>query len=317
VELNAPWAARITGTTTTGLTVHQILAGLLPVGGGWGTSWDPSLPDWYVPAGAWSWNNAAPISAIHGAATELGMLMLPSRTGRTLTFKKRYPVTPWNFGASAPDVTVPLSTIMSYSRAQPNKTASNAVFVHGAEVGGVQGKATLDGTAGDMLAGDTTHPMVTHIDAVRLLGERKIAEGYRQPTWRELELPLGGVIPLIEVGQHLRIDAGAQSDDGIVSAITVRADIGKDKVSVRQKAKIGENSGNVVSQFRRILPSAPTYLASIISVDAPTGTAEVELLGGSRIRVRGAGTVGGTVYVNSGAIVGDAPSLPVYNVTVY
>lgn len=66
--------------------------------------------------------------------------------------------------------------------------------------------------------------------------------------------------------------------------------------------------------YRRLLellPEQPIYTATVTAAHAD-GTATVEMPGGQQARVRNPfdAAVGAGVYVQDGAVVGDAPALP-------
>ena len=76
---------------------------------------------------------------------------------------------------------------------------------------------------------------------------------------------------------------------------------------------------NVWTQFQKLLPSKLLQSGIVTSIDANTGTCIVELPDGKSIRVMLAGItvdVNDPVFVRGGEVVGPAPSLTVYEVTV-
>ena len=315
-ELAEPWELPLTGTTDQGMTIQQALASLLPFGSGWGLTWATGMADWWVPAGAWSWSNQTPISAIHGAATGVGMVVVPGMASRTLHIQPRYPVAPWQYDSTEPDLIIPEAVITQHGRQNPAPTQANAVYVHGAEVGGVIGQVKRTGTAGDRLAATASHPLITHDQGARLLGTRILSGQHQQPAWRNLTMPLGGDIPLGGIGKLAHIDAGNRSQRAVINGVSVSADVSDRKVKVRQTLTLGERTDNRWAQFRNLIPGEPTQLGEIASIDASTGTAFVELLGGGTIRVRGDGQIGDQVYVRGGMIQGQAPQLPSYVIEV-
>lgn len=73
-------------------------------------------------------------------------------------------------------------------------------------------------------------------------------------------------------------------------------------------------STNLFAAFRRLIPSAPLQVGTVVSASADS--AVVELPGGARISVRGTAGAGTAVFVRAGAIEGTAPNLPVVEITV-
>lgn len=71
---------------------------------------------------------------------------------------------------------------------------------------------------------------------------------------------------------------------------------------------------NPFVQFLQLLPKQPLLIGTVIS--SGSGTTQVELPGGARVTVRGAGTVGGKVFVRNGLVEGEAPNLPTGTIEV-
>ncbi|MCW8918978.1 MAG: hypothetical protein OQL08_09215 [Gammaproteobacteria bacterium] len=315
-EINAPWVLPESGTVGSQMTLQQVFAALLPFGSGWSISWDTRAPDWIVPAGAWSWTSKTPISAIHSAAAELGLVIVPDRATRTLTVMPRYPVAPWAYDTAIPDIVIPEQAITRYERQQPAPAQANAIYIHGSDVGGVIGQVTRSGTAGDRMAATVSHPLVTHSDAARLLGTRRLAAEHQQPSWRSITMPLGGELPLAEIGQLLEIDAGVRTERAVIAGVRISATADERSTTVRQQLSLGENTDNRWARFRSLIPGSPTMLGEITVTDASTGTVTASLLGGGTIRARGAGNVGDKIYIRDGVVQGQAPSLPSYAIEV-
>jgi len=314
-ELSSSHVTPESGTTTADLTLQQLLNNHLPLGSGWQITWKIGTPDWIVPAGAWSWQNKAPIDAIHEVCASVGLIAVPDPATRTIQVMPRYPVMPWKFDSTPFNLLLPANAITGYSKQQPPPTRANGIYAHGSEIGGVIGYVTLDGTAGDKLDAAAQSPLVTHVDAARLLGGRRLAAKYQQPHWRSLTTPLGGSVPLAKLGQLLHIDAGTDSSRGIIAGINISATI-DNTAKVRQTIRIGEDSGNQWLKFKNLSPGEPTLIGTVADSDATTNTSTLILFGGDQIKARGTGTIGEKVYVKGGVIEGTAPNLPVHAITV-
>lgn len=63
------------------------------------------------------------------------------------------------------------------------------------------------------------------------------------------------------------------------------------------------------------LISQPKRIVEIVSVN-PEGTVTVESLSGQPITVIGTGTIGQMVYIQDGRVLGEAPSLPYFELEV-
>lgn len=71
-------------------------------------------------------------------------------------------------------------------------------------------------------------------------------------------------------------------------------------------------STTLYTRLLELLPSQPVLTATVDTV-YPDGTAMVTMPGGAQARVRNplGRAAGATVYVQDGAVIGDAPDLPV------
>jgi hypothetical protein len=296
-------------------TVQQAMAERLPFGGGWTLAFADGTPDWLLPAGAWSWQNATPIQAMHAAASEVGLVIVPAMAAKALTVQPRYPVLPWDFAAADPDLIVPDSAIMTLARRQSVPSQANAVYVHGTEVGGLLARVTRSGSAGDRAAPTVSHSWITHADGARLLGSRLLAAQHMQPEIRSLSIPLGGLFPLVNIGDLLAVELSGETGDirGIVNGVSVSAS--SSAPAVRQTLTLGEETPNVWAKWKRLLPDDPLLVGEIADVYAD-GTVQVSPIGGGTIRVRGEGTEGDRVWVRGGRIEGAAPALAAVEIEV-
>lgn len=315
-ELTNPYLLADSGVTSSDMTAQQLMAAHLPIGSGWSLTFAAGTPDWLVPVGAWSWSNLTPIAAIHAAAQETGLVVVPDMAGRSLTIQQRYPVLPWNYDTATPDVVVPEDAILKLQSRQAVATQANAVYVHGGEVGGVLARVIRDLSAGDRVAATQSSSLITHVDAARLLGGRILSGQHQQPTVRSVTMPLGGVYPLAAIGGLLHVGLDVPQR-GIINAVGVEANVDPKtrKTTVRQTLHIGEDTPNVWAQFKHLLPSSP-LLAGVVDTLHGDGTATVQLISGGYVRVRGDASAGSSVYIRRGRIEGSAPSLSQLDITV-
>lgn len=303
--LSNPYELATSGQTTSDMTIQQVFNAHLPIGEGWSIQWSAGTPDWLVPTGAWSWQNQSPINAIHDAATNVGLVVVPSRDSKVLKVQQRYPVLPWLFDLATPDLVVPDSAIKSVQRQQAIPSQANAVYVHGDETGGVLARVLRQYSAGDRVAQAVSTPVVTHADAARLLGGRVLSANHTQPEVRSITMPLGGVFTLGEIGQLMRVELDSQDHMGIINAVSVSVE----RTIVRQTLTIGETTPNSWARFKRLLPTDPLLLGNVEIVH-PDGTVTVTLLGTGTVRVRGTGyTPGQAVWIRNGQVESNAPSL--------
>lgn len=72
---------------------------------------------------------------------------------------------------------------------------------------------------------------------------------------------------------------------------------------------------NLFRELKALLPEPALQVATVAATHAD-GTCTVSYPGGSQQRVRGAGTVGGRVFVRAGQVEGNAPNLPAVTLDV-
>ena len=76
---------------------------------GFTLNWD--LPDWLVPAGAWTYQALTPIEALGRIVGAVGGTLLPHPSTKTLTACARYPTAPWEWAGATPAVSLPLDVV--------------------------------------------------------------------------------------------------------------------------------------------------------------------------------------------------------------
>jgi hypothetical protein len=307
--LSVPYELAESGTLANARSIQQAMDERLPFGSEWTLAFADGTPDWLLPAGAWTWQSQAPIQAMHAAASECGLVIVPAMASKALLVQPRYPILPWDFAEADPDLIVPDSVIMQLARRQAIPTQANAVYVHGEEVGGILAQVYRTGSAADRLAQTVSHPWITHADGARLLGSRILAAHATQPEIRSIAIPLGGLdFPLLSVGDLLAVELTGEAGDvrGIVNGVSVTASTGAP--TVRQTVTIGEETPNIWARWKRLLPEDP-LLAGEIAIVYDDGTCSVDLIGGGAVRVRGEAELGAKVWIRGGAIEGAAPDL--------
>lgn len=314
-RLTQPYLRHVSGQVSAPISVQQAFASLLPVDQDWTVEWDDTLADWLLPEGSWSWGEGTPLSIIHQAATDVGMVVVPDRAERTLRFRPRYPVLPWQYDQAEPDLAIPDAAILRLTRQQPLATQANAVYVHGGDTGGRLIQVSREGTAADRLAPTQTSDLITNVDAGRLLGGRILAGQHRQPAVRRVTMPLGGGYPLPSIADLIQIELGGQPERATLQSVQVEATRDRDTTRVRQTLGFGEVPDNVWARFQRLLPYDPLKIGTVQANHAD-GTVTVELVGGGEQRVRGDTPTGTPVYVRAGRIEDEAPDLPQDSITV-
>lgn len=110
-------------------------------------------------------------------------------------------------------------------------------------------------------------------------------------------------MPLANVGDLVRVNVGGSLVHGIVNSMSITANLKE----VWQTIQIGEETANVWSVFKQILPREPLLVGTLSSTDGNTSL--ITLIDGGVISVRGTGTAGAKYYVRAGRIENEAPNL--------
>ncbi len=281
-------------------TVQQLAELELP--NGWTIDWQAQ--NWNVPAGAFSYTAKTPIQVISEIAADIGAIVIPSRNSRTLKIAPRYPVLPWQFTEATPNLVIPDSALKTLTYRAVIPAQANGVYIHGGEVGGVIGWCRLTGTDGGRLSQTVTNSLMTDAIGCRALGERVLAGQFTQPSLQSFALPLNSTdMPLVNVGDLVRVNVGDSQVRGIVNSVSITANLKE----VWQTVQIGEETVNVWSVFKQILPREPLLVGTLSSTDGQTSL--MTLIDGGVISVRGTGTSGAKYYVRAGRIENEAPHL--------
>ena len=281
-------------------TVQQLAELELP--NGWKMDWQAQT--WNVPSGAFSYTAKTPIQVISEIAADIGAIVIPSRNSRTLKIAPRYPVLPWQFADATPDLVIPDSALQSLTYRAVIPAQANGVYIHGGEVGGVIGWCRLTGSDGGRLSQTVTNSLMTDAIGCRALGERILAGQFTQPSLQSFTLPMNATdMPLANVGDLVRVNVGDSLVHGIVNSVSVTANLKE----VWQTIQIGEETANVWSVFKKILPREPLLVGTLSSTDGQTSL--ITLIDGGVISVRGTGTTGAKYYVRASRIENEAPNL--------
>ena len=193
--LGAPWAPAMSFANATTRTAQQLMGDVLTINGvplGWGLDW--GLTDWSVPAGAWAFRGSY-IDAVNDIATAAGGYVQPHPTDAVLRVLPRYPVAPWDWDTVTPDFEIPDFAAEVEGTEYVDKPLYNRVFVGGVGAG-VSGPFTRSGSAGDVIAPQVNHALITDLPAFRQRGLAEISDTGRQEhvTLTMQVLPATGII---------------------------------------------------------------------------------------------------------------------------
>lgn len=194
--LAAPWAPTLSfGNPTAARTAQQLTADALTINGagiGWTVDW--GLQDWQVPAGAWAMQGSY-IDAINDIAASVGGYVQPHATDSVLRILPRYPDAPWTWASITPDFEIPEDAAEVEGTQYIDRCGYNRVFVGGVGAG-VFGPLTRAGTAGNVIAPQVTHALITDATAHRQRGIAELSDTGKQEhiTLTMQVLPETGVI---------------------------------------------------------------------------------------------------------------------------
>lgn len=229
--LGDPWAAESAWSNGGAMLAAQIVDQALDLTG---ITADWGLDDWLVPAGAWS-HQGTPLSAVLRVAESVGAVVQSDRASPTLRLMPRYALMPWEWSgpAVAPNVQLPLASIIRESYERRDAPAYNRAIVSGVSQG-VLGIITRAGTAGDRAAPLVTDSLATAQEAVLQRGRAILGAAGRQ-AWIGLDLPVltGGTLPgVLSVGQLAEVVEPADSWRGLVRSVQVRVTGGRVRQTV-------------------------------------------------------------------------------------
>lgn len=194
--LAAPWAPTLSfGNPTAARTGQQLMADALTINGagiGWTVDW--GLQDWQVPAGAWAMQGSY-IDAINDIAASVGGYVQPHATDAVLRILPKYPAAPWAWASITPDFEIPEDAAEVEGTQYIDRPGYNRVFVGGVGAG-VFGPFSRTGTAGNVIAPQVTHALITDATAHRQRGVAELSDTGKQEhiTLTMQVLPETGVI---------------------------------------------------------------------------------------------------------------------------
>lgn len=218
--LDAPYAPVMTFGSGEERTAQQLLNEVLTVNGvsiGWEVDWN--LTDWLVPAGVWA-HQGTYISAANAIVGAAGGYVHPHSTDEQLIVLPRYPSAPWEWGSLFPDFELPSAVTVMEGIEWLDKAAYNRVFVSGAGVGGILGRVTRAGTAGDIVAPMVTDALITAAAAARQRGTAILSDTGRQ-AHVSLKLPVLEETGVIVPGKIVRYVDGSEERLGIVRSTAI------------------------------------------------------------------------------------------------
>lgn len=168
--LDAPFAPLRTGVAEDARTAAQLGDEQL-AGTGWTLVWDSV--DWLLPGGTWSYQDVSAIQALGQLASAIGACIETSRTTLGLTVSPRYSVSPWAWGSASPYAILPANILLAQSSTWAGGPNSNGVYVTTGTGSGAL--VRIDGTGGELQAGQVVERLLVTADAQRERGRIELA----------------------------------------------------------------------------------------------------------------------------------------------
>ncbi|BDD85919.1 hypothetical protein [Desulfofustis limnaeus] len=238
-QLGAPAAEIRTYTENQQRTAVQLMEQEL-LNTGW--SIDMDATDWLVPAGALSYRDQTPLAVIKSIADTAGAMVQSAMSDQVLLIQPRYQTPPWDWPTATAAIAIPADMIDKLDSEWDERPFFNAVFLSG----GISARVIRQGSAGDLIAPMVTDPLITAVEAARQRGIAVLAASGRWQKYR-LELPVfappllpGVLLP----GALIQVGDGVSSWKGLVTAVSVTANRGKDGLKVRQSIDVERYRGN-------------------------------------------------------------------------
>lgn len=232
-QLAEPYAAARSGETTAARTMHQ-LADAEVDGSEIGLQYD--AVSWLVTGGAWYYDSMTPMAALLRIAEASGSVVQSHPSEPEVRVAPRYPVSPWDWPTTAPDVEIQDDIVTSTRLQLQSRPNYDAVIVAGERVG-VAARVKREGSAGQTYAPQQVDQLITHADGARERGRNVLADRGGQASI-EHDLPLfsapldagqpGLVLPL----QLVRRITGDGTWHGLATAVRISAVLVKTSTGV-------------------------------------------------------------------------------------
>ncbi|WP_043005023.1 hypothetical protein [Comamonas testosteroni] len=219
--LGNPYMPKQAWLSSSTATAQQLAVSALEFSG---VDLDWQIPDWQVPAGAWSFQGT-PLQAVLRMADSVNAVVSSHRTAEQLIVAPRYPVLPWEWGTAVPDVQMPAAVIVTDELRPDPRAEYNAIYVAGGSVGGVLGHVVRSLSARDKLAPQIQDDLITHADAARMRGSWALAASGNK-LQHSISMPVltGGTNPgILNPGQLLEVADTDGTWRGLVRGVRVSA----------------------------------------------------------------------------------------------
>ncbi|MEJ6521072.1 hypothetical protein PQI64_15050 [Shewanella bicestrii] len=220
-ELAAPYKLPLSYTNATARSFAGLLGDLLQ-----NTGWTVELngiPDFTIPAGAFSVGNKTPIEAVAEAVGQLGCMVLTDDATKKLTIVPRWPTAPWAMATAVPDIALHDAVITSYSDSVSRNSVCNVVWLRG-EQQGIDAKVKRAGSAGNIPAADIIAQLIVDNQAARVAGTNALAETGDKLTVN-IAMPVMADLPPVTPGMLVGVTINSDVFKGVCDSWTIRATV--------------------------------------------------------------------------------------------
>ncbi|AVV81961.1 hypothetical protein GCM10007984_24030 [Shewanella putrefaciens] len=220
-ELAAPYKLPLSYTNATARSFAGLLGDLLQT-----TGWTVELsgiPDFTIPAGAFSVGNKTPIEAVAEAVGQLGCMILTDDAAKKLTIVPRWPTAPWEMATAVPDLALHDAVITSYSDSVSRNPLCNVVWLRG-EQQGISAKVKRAGSAGNIPAADISAQLIVDNQAARVAGTNALAETGDKLSVN-LSMPVMADLPPATPGMLIGVTINSEVFKGVCDSWTIRATV--------------------------------------------------------------------------------------------
>ncbi|MFB2661981.1 hypothetical protein [Shewanella mangrovisoli] len=220
-ELAAPYKLPLSHTNATARSFAGLLGDLLQ-----NTGWTVELngiPDFTIPAGAFSVGNKTPIEAVAEAVGQLGCMILTDDAANKLTIVPRWPTAPWAMAAAVPDLALHDAVITSYSDSVSRNPLCNVVWLRG-EQQGIDAKVKRAGSAGNIPTADIIAQLIVDNQAARVAGTNALAETGDKLSVN-LSMPVMADLPPATPGMLVGVTINGEVFKGVCDSWSIRATV--------------------------------------------------------------------------------------------
>ncbi|MFB2734193.1 hypothetical protein [Shewanella mangrovisoli] len=220
-ELAAPYKLPLSHTNATARSFAGLLGDLLQ-----NTGWTVELngiPDFTIPAGAFSVGNKTPIEAVAEAVGQLGCMILTDDAAKKLTIVPRWPTAPWAMAAAVPDLALHDAVITSYSDSVSRNPLCNVVWLRG-EQQGIDAKVKRAGSAGNIPTADIIAQLIVDNQAARVAGTNALAETGDKLSVN-LSMPVMADLPPATPGMLVGVTINGEVFKGVCDSWSIRATV--------------------------------------------------------------------------------------------